>query len=284
MKAEPEKRAGRNQFFTPPPVKLLAEKHNIPVEQPEKIMNEALRIKNYEPDLIIVAAYGQILPKEILDLPKYGCLNVHPSLLPKYRGPSPIQAAILNNDEETGVTIMKMDDKIDHGAILASEKRKAKSETLTYLELHDELAKLGAEILIKTIPDWVAGEIKPQTQDETKATYTKIMEKQDGKIDWTKSAEEIERQVRALNPWPSAYALDNDKKMIKILKAGTLTQTESSPAGEPGKTFQATNEEIAVQTGKDYLIIKELQPEGKKPMPSAAFLRGHPDFIGTMLK
>ena len=139
-------------------------------------------------------------------------------------------------------------------------------------------------MLVDTLPRWIAGEITPQEQEHKKATYTKLLYKEDGHVDWTKSAEEIERQVRALNPWPSAYALDNDKKMIKILKAGTLTQTESSPAGEPGKTFQATNEEIAVQTGKDYLIIKELQPEGKKPMPSAAFLRGHPDFIGTMLK
>ncbi|MFH1180943.1 MAG: methionyl-tRNA formyltransferase [bacterium] len=242
----PDKPVGRKQTITPSPVKITAQKHKIKVGD---------RISNIsEPvDLIIVAAYGKILPKNILEIPKYGCLNVHPSLLPKYRGPSPIQMAILNGDKETGVTIMKMDEKIDHGQIISNSKFLI-SNKFTYKELHDELAKLGAKLLSKTIPDWINGKIKPVPQDETKATYTKIIKKEDGMVGWKSPIDYIERQVRALNPWPGTYTLYNGK-ILKILKA---------------------------EAAKGELIIKEVQLEGKKPMSFDAFQRGHQDFLGQL--
>ena len=191
----PDKPVGRKQILTPPPVKISAQKYNILVFQPEILTNSldakrtprrvALQITNYKPDLIICAAYGQIIPKEILEIPKFGCLNIHPSLLPKYRGPSPIQTAILNGDEETGATIILMDEKLDHGKIISSSKYQVASN-IYYKELEKELAKLSIKLLIETIPKWVNGEIKPKPQDESKATYTKIIKKEDGKIDWSK--------------------------------------------------------------------------------------------------
>lgn len=279
---EPDKPVGRKQIITSPPVKLLAKKYNVPVFQSEKIQDTKNKTQNTKPDLIIVAAYGQILPKEILDIPQYGCLNVHPSLLPKYRGPSPIQTAILNGDVETGVSIMVMDGKIDHGPI-ASSVRYQISKDETYKTLHDKLADLGAELLVKTIPDYIAGKIKPAPQDDSKAVYTKTLKREDGHIDWKKNASYIERQIRALNPEPGTFA-KADSKILKILKTNILKQTEAGPFGEPGKTFLAANEKIAVQTRKDFLIIKELQMEGKKPMSVSDFIRGRPNFIGTILK
>jgi methionyl-tRNA formyltransferase len=248
---ETDKPVGRKQIITPPPVKLLARKHKINLIQPAEIRSTKSEIRNLEPDLIIVAAYGQILPKETLDIPKYGCLNVHPSLLPKYRGPSPIQTTILNGDTETGVTIMKMDEKLDHGEIISNSTFPFKK--ITYPELHNNLAKLGVKLLIDTIPKWVAGEIKAKSQDESKATYTKLIKKEDGLIDWKNTAEYIERQVLALNPWPGTYTLYKDKN-LKILKAEIIN---------------------------DKLIIKEVQLEGKKPMKFEDFLRGHKDYANT---
>ena len=283
-----DKPVGRKQILTPPPVKVIAEKYSIPVAQPEKILNHKSEILNLKPDLIIVAAYSQILPKEILDIPKHGCLNVHPSLLPKYRGASPIQYVILNGDKKTGVTIILMDEKMDHGNILTNSKFKIQNSKITYPELHDKLAELGSELLIETIPKRIKGEIKPRPQDESKATYTKILNKGDGRIDWKKSAKEIERQIRAFDPWPGTFCefrISNLKsRMLKILKADVLKQTKIGPKGLSGKTFLASNDKIAVQTGKDYLIIEELQPEGKRKMTSEEFLRGHPKFICTILK
>ena len=285
----PDKPVGRKHILTPPLVKVVAKRYNINVIQPAQIRSTKSEIRNLEPDLIITAAYSQILPNEILEIPKYGCLNIHPSLLPKYRGPSPIQTAILNGDTETGATIILMDDKIDQGPILENQKSKIKNKKLTYEELHNELAELGAKLLIKTIPDWVAGKIKPMPQDEKKAIYTKILKKEDGKINWKNSAEEIERQIRALSPWPGTFTTfknnksDSNPKILKILKAKIQKQTENGPFGEPGKTFMAPDEKIAVQTGKDFLIIEELQPEGGQKMTSAEFLNGRPDFIGVIL-
>jgi methionyl-tRNA formyltransferase len=284
----PDKPVGRKQIFTPPPVKVIAQKYNIPILQPEKIQEAIAEIRATSPGLVAVAAYGQILPQEILDIPKYGCLNVHPSLLPKYRGPSPIQYAILNGDEETGITMFLMDAQIDHGPIIAKSKLKNQISKMTYPELSKELAKLGAELLIRVIPDWISGEIKLQRQDEKKATYTKILKKEDGKIDWKKSAEEIERQIRAFESWPGTYAelriKNQESRMIKILKSSVLEQNKIGRKGPVGKTFLAPDDKIAVQTEEDYLLIEELQPEGKRKMTSEEFLRGHPDFIGKILK
>jgi methionyl-tRNA formyltransferase len=249
----PDKPVGRKQVITPPPVKVIAQKYNLPISQPQKIGHAMSKLRDIEPGLIIVAAYSQIIPKNILDIPKFGCLNVHPSLLPKYRGPSPIQAAILNGDKETGVTIILMDEKMDHGPILAQRKLEFPISNFQFPKLHDELANLGAQLLIETIPKWIKEEIKPKPQNESKATYTKILKKEDGKIDWQKSAEEIERQVRALNPWPGTHTIYKGK-ILKILKAEII---------------------------KGRLVIKEVQLEGKKPMSFEDFLRGHPDFINN---
>lgn len=283
----PDRPAGRDQILTPPPVKVLAEKYKIPVLQPEKIGNMKHRIEVKNPDFIVVAAYGQILPKEILEIPKYGCLNLHPSLLPRWRGPSPIQYTILAGDEETGVTIILMDEKMDHGPIIANSKKQIANGKITYKELERELAELGGQLLVETIPKWLRGEIRPFSQDESRVTYSKILKRGDGKVDWSKSAKELERQIRALNPWPGSYCLwpkkDKERK-LKILKANFSIQKSHGPFGIRGKTFLAPDNEIAVQTGKDFLVIEELQLEGKKPITSGEFLRGHPDFIGTILE
>jgi len=242
-----DKPVGRKQILTPSTVKIIAQKYNIPVQ------NTIYKIRDTKPDLVVVAAFSQILPKEILTIPKYGCLNVHPSLLPKYRGPSPIQAAILNGDKKTGATIILMDEKMDHGEIVANSEFQITNSKITSEELLKELANLGAKLLVETIPKWVNDKIKLKVQDESRATYTKILKKEDGKINWQKPAEKIERQIRALNPWPGTYTIYKGKR-LKILKAEILN---------------------------NQLVIKEAQLEGKKPMSFEDFLRGHPDFINN---
>jgi methionyl-tRNA formyltransferase len=279
----PDKPVGRKQILTPSPVKLIAEKYKILVLQPEKIKNLKSEILNLQPNLIILAAYGQVVSKEILEIPKYGCLNVHPSLLPKYRGPSPIQATILNGDQETGVTIILMDEKIDHGPIIASSKLKIQNLKLTYEDLSKELARLGAELLIETMPKWLGGEIELIPQDDSRATYTKIIKKEDGKINWQKSAQEIERMIRAYYPWPTAYAklkTKNEKlKNFKILQAEVLKFGQQK---KPGEVF-LIDKKLAVACGKDALILKEIQLEGKKKMAASDFLNGHPEIIKSVL-
>jgi len=275
----PDKPAGRKQILTPPPVKTSAQKHSIPLLQPLKIANCKLKIRNLKPDLIIVAAYGQIIPKEILDIPQYGSLNVHPSLLPKYRGPSPIQTAILKGDKKTGVTIFLMDKKIDHGKIISSSQFSIFNKKISYPELSKKLAKLGAELLIKTIPKWIKGEIKPQVQDESKATYTKILKKEDGKINWSESAENIERKIRAFEPWPGTFTFWR-KKRLKITEVEIKDLNKNLT---PGKTFKENNL-LCVKCKDKSLIIKKIQPEGKKPMNSEEFLKGNSDIINSSLK
>jgi methionyl-tRNA formyltransferase len=283
----PDKPVGRKQILTPPPVKVVAQKFNIPVVQPEKIGNWKLEIGKLKPDLIVVAAYGQILPKEILEIPRFGCLNLHPSLLPRWRGPSPIQYTILNGDKRAGVTIILMDEKMDHGDIVANSKFKIRNSKITYGELLKDLANLGVKLLIETIPKWVKGKIKPKPQDESKATYTKILKKEDGKIDWGKSAEEIERQIRAFEIWPGSFSFwqktKNKIQRIKILKVKVLKKF-TNKTYPIGKILLGPKNELCVQTGKGFLIIEKLQLEGKKEMFSEEFLRGHSDFLGTILK
>lgn len=277
----PNKPVGRKQILTPLPVKVIAEENKIPVLHPEKILEAESEIKNSKPDLIITAAFGQILPNEILEIPKYGCLNVHPSLLPRYRGPSPIQAVILNDDKETGVTIFLMDEKIDHGKIISTSKYQVPNK-ITSQELSKELAKMGVKLLIETIPKWIEGKISPKAQDDSKATFTKIIKKEDGKISWKKSAEEIERQIRAFYPWPGSFTFwqrDDKKIRLKILKAETLKLEKT----EVGKVYLDAKNNLCVQSGKDCLIIEKLQFEGKKPINSDEFLRGNSDFIDAVL-
>jgi len=289
--SSPDKPVGRKQTITPPPTKISAQKHNIPVEQPKKIQDFRLKIENLKPDLIVVAAYNQIIPKEILDIPKYGCLNIHPSLLPKYRGPSPIQTAILNGDKKTGVTIILMDEKVDRGPIL-SQKTLVIGEKETSQTLLIKLADLGARLLMETIPKWTKKMIKPLPQDESRATYSRILHKNDGQINWKRTAERLEREIRAYFLWPGSYTFW--KKLgqpikIDILKARILesTETVSYPVG---KTLVVPQNEIGVQCGVglmgrtgNFLVIEKMKMEGKKEMSSEDFLRGYPDFIGVIL-
>jgi len=299
----PDKAVGRKQILTPSPVKQLALEHNIPVLQPANLQTyQLINLQTFQPDLFIVAAYGLILPKEILDIPKFGSLNIHPSLLPKYRGASPIQAVILNGDQETGVTIILMDEKVDHGPIVQNKKLnisprpfsgKAGQENkkYNYLELSNELAKIGADLLIEILPRWLRNEIKPIPQDHSQATFTKIIKKEDGQINWQNSAEYIERMIRAYNPWPGTYTkmqnakckMQNDKskcKILKILKAAVLKIDHRKT---PGTVSLTENKQLAVACGQNALILEEVQPEGKKQMSAQEFLNGHPEIVGTVL-
>ena len=284
--ANPDKAVGRSKELTSPPTKILAQKYNIPVFQPVKLKDSSViqKIKDISPDLIVVAAYGKIIPKEILDIPKYGSLNVHASILPRWRGASPIQFAILNGDKNTGVTIMLMDEEMDHGPILTQKEIKISAKE-TVASLHDKLADLGTKLLLKTIPDWISGKIKPAKQEENETTYTKILTKEDGKIIWAKNAEDIERQIRAFSNWPTSFCFWKKNKellRIKILEANFNNQNKNELAY--GKVFLTENKELAVNCGEGYLVIKILQLEGKKAMSQEEFLKGNPDVIGTVLE
>jgi len=274
---QPDKAVGRNQIISFPPVKRLALENNLSVFQPEKIKDALETIKNLKPDLIVVIAYGKIIPQSILDIPTYGCINVHASLLPKYRGAACLNAPILNGDKETGVTIMKMEAGLDTGPILRQAVMKLNgNENLE--TVHDTLSNLGAELLVPTLNDFVNGKIEPKIQDESQASYIKTLNKEDGKIDWTKSAQEIERQVRAYNPWPGTYTNDGDKS-IKII--GVENKVLATNNHQIGEAF-VDNGRLVIQCGQDSLVILRLQAAGKKPMTSLEFLRGNK--INSLLK
>ncbi len=285
----PDEPAGRKNIITPPPTKMWAEKNNIPVFQPPVLKIENSKLKIPPADLYIVAAYGKIIPKDILDLPKLGALNIHPSLLPHRRGPSPIQYTILNGDTETGVTIIKMDELMDHGPILAQQELEFSIYNLqftktTYKNLHDELAKLGAELLIETLPKWITGEIKSIPQNEAQATYSKILKKEDGRIDWSWPAEKIERMVRAFNPWPGVWTiLTQDKKNYRLRIEEAEIFAEEPTEGLPGYVWQTPKYPLLVKTGRGNLTVKKIILEGKKSMRAEDFLRGYPQIIGKTL-
>lgn len=280
----PDKPVGRKKIISPSPVKTFALKRGLTILQPFRLIEIKDEIKKINPDLIVVAAYGHILPKEIFDMPKHKTLNIHPSLLPKYRGPSPIQSTIMAGEIKTGVTIIKIDNEIDHGPILA-QKVIPISPKVVYKDLEEKLAKEGADLLVKIIPKWFKGKVKPKDQDDLFASFTKIIEKKDGKIDWNNStATQIERNIRALQPWPSSYTYWNQekkgKKLIKILEAETA---DLSSEGTPGKVFSNKKSKMVVQCQEGSLVIKKLQMEGKNLMTDKEFILGHERFIGTIL-
>ena len=279
----PDKPVGRKQIVVPPMVKIVAEKYNIDVIQTEEVGTKEKEISKLKPDLILVAAFGHIIPKKILRIPRYGCLNIHPSLLPKYRGPAPIRFALLNDEKETGVTINLMTEKLDTGPIIASKKLEINKKKFTGLELERELAHIGSKLFLDILDDWIDQKIKLIKQDESEASYTRIIKKEDGRIDWSRSAEEIERKVRAFNPWPSAFCYAGNK-ILKIWQASILKDNEKSPKGPIGKTFLAPNNKIAVKCKKNFLVIEELQLEGKKKVKVQDFLKGNVGFVGTILK
>ena len=278
-----DKPVGRDQVLTSSVTKILAEKYGIPVLQPKDLEDPVFKqvLGNIQPDLIVVAAYGPpYLPDWLLAFPKYGCLNLHPSLLPKYRGASPIPYAILNNEKETGVTIMRMSEKIDGGDILAQEKLEI-LPTDTTLILTRKLADLGGSLLIKTIAALVESGVSPYSQGESPTSYCCQLKKGDGRINWNSPADYIERQIRAFDPWPGTYTLFG-KKNLKILKVHVIK--ENTEPLKPGFVFLSQNKELSAQAGKDSLAIEQLQLEGGKPMTTEEFVRGHREIIGIILK
>jgi methionyl-tRNA formyltransferase len=287
----PDALSGRKRILTPPAVKKQIVKSARPIEilQPEDLTAIRRTLLAINPDLYIVAAYGKILPKAILDIPKYGALNIHPSLLPRWRGPAPIQYTILNGDAETGVAIIKMDEKTDHGPIIAQRelgisKLQIANSKPAYTELYNNLANLGAELLIDVLPKWIRGEIAPVPQDESKATYSKILTKANGRINWTKPAEEIERMIRAFNPWPGSWTIWTVKSQPLRLRIEQADLYEAGPhRGPKGTVSRDKKGAMVVVCGRGNLEIKKLTPEGSKAMSAGEFLHGRPDFIGAVL-
>ncbi len=282
----PDKPIGRRQILTPPKIKAIAQKEQISVLQPDhpKSADFLAQIRQLSPDLIIVASYGKILPDELLAIPRYQGINIHPSLLPKYRGASPIQFALLNQEKETGVSIIQITDQVDAGAIISQEKLIIQPND-DYLILRNKLAQLAAKMIKPATKKWVkiqAGQIKNGLiiQDEDQSTATKILTKQDGQINWQKPAQEIAAQIKALNPWPGTWTTWQGK-ILKIIRAGQIIEpNEQKEIGEIVKL----NNSFGIQTGQGILAIIQIQPSGKKPMPSQDFLRGHQNFPGAILK
>lgn len=281
---KPDKKVGRKQEITAPLVKKLAEEKNIPVFQPMKFNAEAVEnLKSLKPDLVIVAAYGKIIPLAAFETPGFGCINVHVSLLPKYRGPSPIQNALLQGETETGITIMLMDEGVDTGDIIKQEKVSIlpddNSQTLT-----EKLSKKGAELLLKTIPLWIEQKIEPIPQDSEKATFCELIEREDGRIYWTVPATEIYNRFRALTPWPGIFTYYESGSGLTRLKLISIKLQKTNPLEKhkEGEVFEL-GDDIGVQTSEGVIILKEIQKEGKKAIDAKSFINGQPDFIGKIL-
>jgi len=278
---QPDKPAGRGRPVVFPPVKKLALERQIPVIQPKTFKSSEVveKLSSFRPELIIVAAFGSILPPEVLSLPRFACLNVHPSLLPRHRGPSPVANTILCGDEITGVTIMVMDAGLDTGPILAQEKVGISFMNTTD-SLSSKLADVGAKLLLETLPKWLGSELKPQDQDESQATYSKLITGEDAEIDWHLSALELWRRVRAYNPWPSCYTWCRGKR-LKIHKAIPLDDVAEGEIGEVVALAEPPG--IGVVTRQGILGLCQVQLEGKREMSADDFARGKRDFIGCVL-
>jgi len=269
---QPDRPVGRKKVLTPPPVKVEALKHNIPVYQPEKIRERAQldEILALQPDLIVTAAFGQILPKELLDAPKLGCINVHASLLPELRGGAPIHYAILEGKKETGITIMYMAEKLDAGDILTQVVVPI-TEDDNVGTLHDKLSAAGSDLLSETLPKLIRGELTPIPQDDSKATFASNIKREQEKIDWSLDGETIYNKIRGLNPWPVAYTTLQGK----VLKIWNSQKVVSNKEGQPGEIIGIEDDGFIVKTGNNIAIKAiEIQPAGKKRMTSLDFLRG----------
>lgn len=279
---QPDKPKGRELKLQPSPVKEVAVRAGLPVLQPAKAREEDFiaELRRLQPELIAVAAYGQILPKAILELPPFGCLNVHTSLLPRYRGAAPIQWAILNGDPETGVTIMKMDAGLDTGDILT--QRTTPIHPMDNAQtLHDRLAQLGAELLVQTIPDYLAGKIQPRPQPSEGLSHAPKLKKEDGQIDWRSSATAIRNRLRAFTPWPGAFTFLPAQPRPQLLKIWDAAV--DSQVGPPGQILLTDKSGIVVGCGEESLRIVTLQCEGGRRMSAAEFLAGHPLKAGDLL-
>ncbi len=274
---QPDRPAGRNRQIQQSPVKQVALDAGIPVFQPEKLRRvEAIEeLKQWTPDVYVVAAFGQILPQAVLDIPLHGSINVHASLLPRWRGAAPIQAAIRAGDHESGITIMKMDAGLDTGPIL-SQRAIPLAPDETGQSLHDKLAVLGGKLLIETLPEYLRGAIQPQAQDDSLATFAPTIKKEEGQLDWAQSSGSIERLVRAFTPWPGTYSFWNGQQLkIRSGRAGE----GSAPAGK----VVEVNHQIAIGTGSGLFYPTRLQLPGGKALPIEDFVRGHPSLVGAQL-
>lgn len=272
-----DKPAGRGKVLTPPPVKRAAQELGLGVYQPKRVRDPEFidLLRKINPEVIVVAAYGQILPKEILSLPglRHGCINIHASLLPAYRGAAPINWAIIRGEQETGNTIMLMDEGMDTGAILMQESIPIGPED-TAGELTEKLSSLGAKLISAALPLIEGGKLTPMAQDNSKATLAPLLKKGDGRIDWTLSAVEIHDRIRGLSPWPGAYGF-LDGKMVKIISTEVIVGS-----GEPGMLYEKDKNTLETGAGSGLLRILSIQPEGKKPMTAGEFMRGHRGVAG----
>ncbi len=266
---QPDRRAGRGRKTVSPPVKILADELEIPAIQPRRLRDEDAMdaLRRFAPDLIVVAAYGQILRPEVLQLPRYGCINIHGSLLPRWRGAAPIQAAILAGDDETGITIMLMDAGVDTGPMLSRRALPIAADD-TAGSLFDKLAPLGADLLVETLPRYLSGEIQPHPQPEEGATYAKMLKKEDGRLDFSQTAEELERRIRAFSPWPGTF-FEWKGAPLKALRAH-VDAGKSPGIGSKLKVAGVP----AIGTSEGILVLDQVQPAGKKPMSGKSFLAG----------
>lgn len=280
---QPDRPRGRGKKLLPGPVKLTARKHGLTVLQPEQIKEASFleQLARLEPDVVVVAAYGQILPPAVLNLPRLGCLNIHASLLPRYRGAAPIHRAVMNGERETGVSIMLMNEGLDTGGVL-SQKAVPVAGTDTTGLVHDRLAGLGADLLLKTLPRWAAGKITPRPQDDAQATYASPLTRQDEIIDWRRPARAIADQVRALDPRPGARTCLNGR-LIKIWRAVPREAAPRAAGAASGQVLAGGGGELIVLAGQGCLQILELQAQGGRRLPASDFLRGHPLPAGAVL-
>lgn len=274
---QPDRPKGRQLIPHPPAVKVESEHRKLTVHQPLRLRNDFIFLNELNPELIVVAAYGQILPQAILELPKHGCINVHGSLLPLYRGAAPIQRAILDGQKETGVTIMEMETGLDTGPMISQIETPIESHDNAQT-LHDRLADLGAKLLIETIPEYVTGKIKAIPQDESQSSHASKITRDMGQIDWTKTATDIWNQARAFTPWPGVFTHLNGK-LIKLIEVEPINTTGLAP----GIIGQSDSDGIIVGCGEKALRISQLQKEGGKRLAADAFLAGHSLPVGTQL-
>lgn len=280
---QPDRPAGRGKRLTPPPVKAFALAEGLPVFQPEKLRRpEAVaQLQAWQPDLIVVAAYGQILPPSVLEMPRYRALNVHASLLPRWRGAAPIEAAILAGDSVTGITLMLMDAGLDTGPILTQKQIYIGPEE-TAGELSERMAHVGADMLIEALPAYLSGELQPRPQPEEGVTYAPRLSDDDARLDWHQPADMLHRRVRAFAPAPGAWTTLPDGSRFKILRATLLPAGEALPQGEPG-TVGVWHQTPVVRAGEGALILQQVQAAGKRPLNGDVFLRGHRALIGAVL-
>lgn len=274
---QPDRPAGRKGDLKQPPVKIVAQAHAIPVIQPEKLRQPEAKawLRACDADLFVVAAFGQILPQSVLDIPRSGCINVHGSLLPRWRGAAPIHAAIRAGDTETGITIMQMDAGLDTGPMLRKAALPIQPDE-TSATLHDKMAQLGASLLIETLADYLNGQITPQPQDNALATFAPQIEKEEGRLNWDDTAAALERQIRAFTPWPGTFTTW-DGRLLKVLRASVI-----AGQADAGRVVAAADS-VATGTAVGLLRLEEVQLEGKKRVTMAEFLRGYPALVGAVL-